>query len=97
MEIVKSNNKIPLNFAKSSVLNPINKKIAKIISIAVAKDPNKGIREPGTQGFINAVYSIKLSQLPQAETLLFHNPNLSAIADKNPIERVSRKNNFITF
>ncbi len=91
----KANNSNPLNFANSSVLNPINKKIAKITSAAVATPPNMGIIKSGIHGFIIAVYSTKLSQLPQAETSLDHIPNLSATADKNPMERANRKNNFI--
>ena len=48
---IKSRN--PLNFAKNSVLNPLIKKIAKIISAAVAIIPIVGITESGIQGFIS--------------------------------------------
>ncbi|WP_268224938.1 hypothetical protein [Sinomicrobium oceani] len=49
----KSSN--PLNFANSSVLNPIIKKTAKIISAPVAKIPMVGTSEFGIQGFISWV------------------------------------------
>lgn len=45
--------KNPLNFAYNSVLNPIIKQIANIISAAVAKIPIVGINEFGIQGFIS--------------------------------------------
>ena len=82
----------PLNFADSSVLNPISKQIAKTISADVAIIPSAVIMEFGNQGFINSVYSKKLFQFPQAETSLGHIPNRSATADKNPTEIAIRKN-----
>jgi len=39
----------------------------------------------------------KLLQFPQAETSLFQNPNLSAIAERNPKEIASLKNSLIAF
>ena len=89
------NNKTPLNFANSSVLNPIRRKNAKTISAPVAKMPINGINESGNQGFINLVYSKKLFQLPHTETFLLQIPNLSATADKKPIEIASRKYSLI--
>ena len=54
-DIDKANisNRIPLNFANISVLNPMIKKIAKITSATVAIIPIVEINEFGIQGFIS--------------------------------------------
>ena len=87
----------PLNLAKSSVLKPIIKHMAKITSKAVAIVPRVEIIASGNQGFIAFVYSKKLSQFPHAETVSGQNPNLSATADKKPAEMVNRKKILIMF
>jgi len=70
---------------------------AKINSAVVAKIPKGEIKISGINGFINCVYSKKLFQFPQAETSLLQNPNLSAIADKNPNDIATLKNNLTCF
>ena len=55
IESANSSSKNPLHFANNSVLNPIIKKNAKIISAAVAIIPIVEINESGIQGFICCV------------------------------------------
>lgn len=97
MESAKIKSRIPLNFANSSVLNPMIRKMAKIISAAVAIVPTVGIKVSGTHGFNTFVYSKKLSQFPQAELSLGHMPNRSAEADRNPKAMASLKKSLIIF
>jgi len=89
------NKRYPLSLANNSVLNPIIKHKAKIISAEVAKVAINGIKLFGINGFISCVYSRKFSQFPQEEISLLYNPNLSATADRNPMAIASRKKSLI--
>src|SRR5690606_25110109 len=95
MDSANASKRNPLNLANNAVLNPSNKQTANKTSADVAIIPIVEISELGNQGFINWVYSKKLFQFPQTETSLLHIPNLSATADKNPIEMAIRKNSLM--
>lgn len=97
MDKANIRSKQPLSLANSSVLNPMIRKIGKIISATVARIAIGSIKLSGKNGFNCFVYATKFSQFPQTEISLLHNPNLSATADKKLIESDNRKNSLINF
>lgn len=91
IDSANSSKRNPLNLANSSVLNPMIKHIAKIISAAVTIVPTMEIIDSGNHGFIIWVYSRKLFQSPQTETSSLQIPNLSATADKKEAASANRR------